>query len=135
MANLTPLLTLTKNETVFAVATFLILIRSSYRVAELAHGFNSKLANDQTTFIIFESAMMALALCILTFYHPGRYIGREGWKVSGWGKNSKLADARQPSPSMVDGDWTTRYGNAQQPTSKAYGSNEGDLYMREWPRQ
>jgi hypothetical protein len=104
-------------------------------VAELAHGFSSKLANDQTTFLIFESAMMALALCIMTAYHPGRFIGRDGWKYSGWGKNAKLPEIKQASPAMGNGDWTARYGNGQQPANKAYGPNESDIYMREWPRQ
>jgi hypothetical protein len=85
--------------------------------------------------MIFESAMMAFALCIMTSYHPGRYIGRDGWKVSGWGKKSKVLEAqKQPSPAMGNGDWTARYGNGQ-PANKAYAQNERDIYMRELPRQ
>jgi hypothetical protein len=60
------------------------MVRSAFRVSELAHGFRSKLANDQTAFIILESCVMVFATFLLTAFHPGRYIGAE-WKVSGWG--------------------------------------------------
>lgn len=79
--------------------------------------------------------MMAFALSIMTGYYPGRFIGRDGWKLSGWGKKSKALEAKQPSPAMGNGDWMARYGNGQPTANKAYGPNEGDIYMREWPRQ
>jgi hypothetical protein len=60
------------------------MVRSAFRVAELAHGFRSKLANNQTAFIILESCVMVFATFLLTAFHPGRYIGEE-WKNSGWG--------------------------------------------------
>jgi hypothetical protein len=72
------------SRTAFAVATVLILIRSCFRVAELAHGFHGKLANDQVIFMIFEGGVMILATFLLTAFAPGRYIGKE-WKNSGWG--------------------------------------------------
>jgi hypothetical protein len=101
----------------------------------LAHGFSSKLANNQITFMIFESAVMVLALCIMTVYHPGRFIGRDGWKLSGWGKNAKVLETKQPSPAMDADDWTAQHDNEQPTANKAYGPNEGDIYMREWPHQ
>jgi hypothetical protein len=66
------------------LATILILTRSCFRVAELAHGFNGKLANDQVIFMILEGGVMILATFLLTAFAPGRYIGSE-WKNSGWG--------------------------------------------------
>jgi hypothetical protein len=56
-----------------------------FRVAELAHGFNGKLANDQITFMILEGGMMILATLLLTAFSPGQYVGRKNWKNSGWG--------------------------------------------------
>ncbi|KAF5877700.1 putative rta1 domain protein [Botrytis fragariae] len=65
------------------VATVLILIRSIFRVAELAKGFQSKLANEEIPFMILESAVMISATTIMTIFHPGLII-RGKWKESGW---------------------------------------------------
>jgi hypothetical protein len=70
-----------------------------FRVAELAHGFNGKLANDQITFMILEGGMMILATLLLTVFPPGRFIGRADWKNSGWGykKNGSAFSLERPS--------------------------------------
>ncbi|KAL8739814.1 MAG: hypothetical protein Q9190_007419 [Brigantiaea leucoxantha] len=62
------------------VATFTIYIRSIYRVAELQGGFDGSLANDQTTFIILESVMVAIATIALTTTHPGLIFGKN-WSL------------------------------------------------------
>ncbi|KAI9678491.1 MAG: hypothetical protein M1829_002089 [Trizodia sp. TS-e1964] len=54
-----------------AAATVFILVRSSFRVAELSQGFTSDLANDQITFSILEGAMVSLSVILLTVFHPG----------------------------------------------------------------
>ncbi|KAF2446176.1 RTA1-domain-containing protein [Karstenula rhodostoma CBS 690.94] len=54
------------------VATLLIFIRSVYRVAELWDGFQSHLANDEVTFMIFEGPLIIIALMMMTAFHPGR---------------------------------------------------------------
>lgn len=65
------------------LATVLILIRSIFRVAELAKGFQSKLANEEVPFMILEGAAMILATTIMTIFHPGLII-KGKWKESGW---------------------------------------------------
>ncbi|TGO82808.1 hypothetical protein BPOR_0754g00030 [Botrytis porri] len=65
------------------VATVLILIRSIFRVAELAKGFQSKLANEEMPFMILEGAVMIMATTIMTIFHPGLII-KGNWKESGW---------------------------------------------------
>ena len=67
-----------------AFATLAILIRSSFRVAELSEGFGSELANNEVTFMILEGGMVAIAVILLTFMHPGLVFERKGWKASGW---------------------------------------------------
>lgn len=67
-----------------SLATIFVLIRSIFRVAELWKGFDSKLANDEILFVIFESCMIMLAVAMLTLFHPGTVLGRE-WSDSGWG--------------------------------------------------
>ena len=82
----------------FAIATFFILVRSLFRVAELAHGFSGKLANDQITFMILEGGMMILATTFLTAFPPGQFLGRDEWKHSGWGykKSSGALSLEKP---------------------------------------
>lgn len=63
----------------FTVAFFFILIRSCFRVAELAHGFQGKLANEEIPFMILEGGMMIGAIILMTIFHPGCYIGKD-WK-------------------------------------------------------
>jgi RTA1 like protein len=52
-------------------ATVTIFIRSSYRIAELAGGFNSSLfTSDEALFMILEGLMIVIATSCLTFLHP-----------------------------------------------------------------
>ena len=48
-----------------------ILIRSSYRVAELTGGFHGKLWNSQVYFMVLDGTMVAIASIFLTIFHPG----------------------------------------------------------------
>ncbi|PMD45665.1 hypothetical protein L207DRAFT_419735 [Hyaloscypha variabilis F] len=65
-------------------ATVLILIRSAYRIALYARGFDGDVATDQRLFGTFETAAMFVALLKMTASPPGWFMGREGWKLDGW---------------------------------------------------
>ncbi|MCJ1400629.1 hypothetical protein MMC11_003837 [Xylographa trunciseda] len=54
-----------------AAATLAILIRSTFRVAELSQGFHGVLANQEITYMILEGAMVVIATTLLTVFHPG----------------------------------------------------------------
>ncbi|KAL2062845.1 hypothetical protein VTL71DRAFT_5917 [Oculimacula yallundae] len=104
----------------FAFATGFILIRSCFRVAELVHGFRSKLANDEALFMFLEGGMIILATLIMTVFHPGRYFRREMWKESG---SSRLKNGWS-SPEL----WKT----------ESAGSSVHRMYenvSRPWPLQ
>ncbi|KIW77111.1 hypothetical protein Z517_09557 [Fonsecaea pedrosoi CBS 271.37] len=58
-----------------AISTLAILIRCSFRVAELSKGFSSALANDEVKFMVLDGAMMALAVSVLCIGHPGPALG------------------------------------------------------------
>jgi hypothetical protein len=62
-------------KTAIALAIATILIRCSFRVAELSEGFKGKVANNEVLFIIFEGVMMAICVCVLTVAHPGVTLG------------------------------------------------------------
>jgi hypothetical protein len=75
---------LSKITTVYFSATVLILIRSAYRIALYARGFDGDVATDQRLFGTFETAAMFVALLKMTASPPGWFMGREGWKLDGW---------------------------------------------------
>ncbi|KAJ5497662.1 hypothetical protein N7453_006713 [Penicillium expansum] len=61
-------------------AVLTILIRSSFRVAELQGGFHSKLANDEIALMILEGAMISIACICLTGLHPALLVGKN-WRT------------------------------------------------------
>jgi hypothetical protein len=68
-----------------AIATVTIFIRSTYRVAELSQGFHGKLANQETTFMILEGAMIIIGVTAITILHPYfAFGGPEGWTGAAW---------------------------------------------------
>lgn len=73
-------------------STIFILIRSCFRVAELAKGFDGRLANEEVPFMILEGSMITLATGIMTVFHPGRAFGAK-WKDAGWNwKKARMSD-------------------------------------------
>ncbi|KAJ5345165.1 hypothetical protein N7452_003169 [Penicillium brevicompactum] len=62
-----------------ATAVLTILIRSTFRVAELQGGFSSSLANDEIALMILEGAMISIACICLTALHPALLVGK-GWR-------------------------------------------------------
>ncbi|KZV67665.1 hypothetical protein PENSPDRAFT_635398 [Peniophora sp. CONT] len=56
--------------------TFLIFVRSVYRSAELAGGFDGPITHNEKLFIIFDAVMILLALSTLVILHPSRLLIR-----------------------------------------------------------
>lgn len=111
-------------ELALAVVTILILVRSSYRCAELAGGFRGKLANEEAPFMVFEGVMMLLTCLCLTVWHPG-------WVMKGrWGRTTGKAQDIEGSELMglgvggkIDGveDGTKGYVNIDVSERKRLG--------------
>jgi hypothetical protein len=53
------------------LGTLTITIRSCFRVAELSGGFRGSLANNKSTFMVLEGAMIGVASLCMTSLHPG----------------------------------------------------------------
>jgi len=54
-----------------SLSTILILIRSIYRVVEMAQGWEGDLIKDQTLFFVLEGVMVIAAVIVLNVFHPG----------------------------------------------------------------
>lgn len=57
-------------------AVVLVLVRSIYRLIELADGWSSKLAVKEIYFMILEALMISLASCVISVISPGVAYGR-----------------------------------------------------------
>ena len=81
----------------FLVALFLagmsIFVRSVFRCAELSDGFDSALANNEVTFMVLEGTVIILACGLLTVFHPGFVMGREGWAIANWKRAPKAFES------------------------------------------
>jgi hypothetical protein len=75
------------------LATVAILVRSTYRVAELWQGFSGELWNNERDFMILDGAMISFAVLLLTVFHPGPAF-REQWHAANWSFRS------QPPPKV-----------------------------------
>jgi len=51
-----------------------ILIRSIYRTAELADGWNGTIITTEIYFDIFDAGMVTLAMFTMNFFHPGYFL-------------------------------------------------------------
>ncbi|KAJ7897821.1 RTA1-like protein, partial [Mycena leptocephala] len=58
-----------------AFSTFVLFVRSIYRIIELATGWHGKVIETQIYFNIFDGAMVILAIYTLNIAHPGLLLG------------------------------------------------------------
>lgn len=90
------------------LATVAILARSIFRAAELWEGFEGKLWNSETDFLILDGAMIALAVLLLSALHPGMAFGSEQWHAANWslrtgkGKPVSVRASKESSGSVSD---------------------------------
>lgn len=66
-------------DTALAVGTIGIIVRSSYRIAELQAGFHSQIFNQQILFMFLEGTVMSIVSIALTAFHPGLVFG-DKWR-------------------------------------------------------
>ncbi|KAK7690655.1 hypothetical protein QCA50_005754 [Cerrena zonata] len=57
-----------------AIIAGCLIIRGIYRIIELADGFDGRVIKTQIYFIIFDGAMVLVAMLTLNVFHPGRML-------------------------------------------------------------
>jgi hypothetical protein len=66
---------------VLATSTITIMIRSVFRLIEMAQGWDGELAGNETMFFVLEGVMVIVAVGILNIWHPGMAM-REAYHVA-----------------------------------------------------
>ncbi|KAI0346926.1 RTA1-domain-containing protein [Trametopsis cervina] len=78
-------------------STLVLFIRSVYRTAELADGWNGRIIATQVYFNVLDGGMVVLAIYTLNFVHPGLWLGlapRTEDKLVEGAEMSNLTDSR-----------------------------------------
>ncbi|KAI2623814.1 hypothetical protein GGS21DRAFT_334852 [Xylaria nigripes] len=65
----------------FTIATILVVLRTSYRIVQIAEGFESSIAQSETLFLILDGAVMLLATILLLLCFPPRVLGTSWTKL------------------------------------------------------
>ena len=83
------------------LATVAILARSIFRAAELWEGFEGKLWNSETDFLVLDGAMVALAVVLLSALHPGPAFGGQ-WHAANWSLRTGKGKKKESSSSSSE---------------------------------
>lgn len=83
-----------------AIATVAVFVRSVFRCVELSQGFGGKLAGNEITYMVLEGAMIALAVVVLTFFHPG-WVWNTYWTEASWHVRSSSYSSPSASSKSV----------------------------------
>ncbi|KAI8624853.1 hypothetical protein F5Y19DRAFT_284533 [Xylariaceae sp. FL1651] len=75
--------------TVFTIATTLIVLRTAYRIVEIAEGFQSSIAQAEELFLVLDGAAMLVAAILLLAYFPARALG-QSWSQTSARKLSQI---------------------------------------------
>ncbi|EGU88774.1 hypothetical protein FOXB_00696 [Fusarium oxysporum f. sp. conglutinans Fo5176] len=75
-----------------SIAFVAIIIRCIYRIPEMATGWGSDLMKDEITFLIFDGAMVLVAIFLVTVFHPANYFP----KLSKKGRNKEMRQSAIP---------------------------------------
>lgn len=90
-----------------SLSTICILIRSIFRVVEMAEGWSGALMANETLFFILEGVMVVIAVVILNIFHPG-WCFADGYNVSknpsyksDPGSEAELGSTNRKQPMMA----------------------------------
>ncbi|KAI5923183.1 RTA1 like protein-domain-containing protein [Camillea tinctor] len=82
---------------VFSIATVLLILRTAYRIVNVAEGFESSIAQDETLFLVLDGAMVLIATVLLLTFFPARAFG-QSWSQTSARRLSQV-QAQPPHPA------------------------------------
>jgi hypothetical protein len=74
----------------FTIATTLVVIRTAYRIVQIAEGFSSSIAQAEILFLVLDGGIMLIAAILLLACFPARALGQS------WSQTSVRRLSRKP---------------------------------------
>jgi hypothetical protein len=66
------------------VASFFIMVRSIFRIAEYVQGHDGALLMTETYLYIFDTTLTFLAMLLFNIFHPSKITSKNSSKSGGW---------------------------------------------------
>ncbi|CAJ2503031.1 Uu.00g104250.m01.CDS01 [Anthostomella pinea] len=85
----------------FSLATILLVVRTAYRVVEIAEGFDSSIAQDEVLFLVLDGVMVLIATLLLLGFFPARAFGQSWLQTSSRRLSQTPPRPLRPSPAQL----------------------------------
>ncbi len=76
-----------------------MLVRCTFRIAELSQGFQGHIWNDEVDYMVLEGAMISICVIMLTVGHPGFSFG-EHYKATDF--KVRVKSSKEPNDSTQE---------------------------------
>ncbi|KAI0186783.1 RTA1 like protein-domain-containing protein [Xylaria flabelliformis] len=85
----------------FTVATALVILRTAYRILQVAEGFQSPIAQAEVLFLVLDGGAMHVATTLLLVFYPARALGLS-WSETSFRKLSRQTRRiTRPEPARL----------------------------------
>ncbi|KAI0453451.1 RTA1 like protein-domain-containing protein [Xylaria acuta] len=85
----------------FTVATALVILRTAYRILQVAEGFQSTIAQAETLFLVLDAGAVHIAATLLLAFFPARVLG-QSWPETSFRRLSRQTRRMtRPEPARL----------------------------------
>ncbi|KAI3318036.1 hypothetical protein HD806DRAFT_354402 [Xylariaceae sp. AK1471] len=85
----------------FTVATILVVIRTAYRIVQIAEGFQSSIAQAEILLLVLDGVAMLIAVILLLACFPARALGQSWSQTSARRLSRKPPQPIRPAPAQL----------------------------------
>ncbi|KAI0446225.1 hypothetical protein F4803DRAFT_59409 [Xylaria telfairii] len=85
----------------FSVAAALVILRTAYRILEVAEGFRSSIAQAEVLFMVLDGAAMLIAIILLLAFFPARALGQSWSETSIRQLSRQTRRMTRPEPARL----------------------------------
>ncbi|OJD17582.1 hypothetical protein AJ78_02333 [Emergomyces pasteurianus Ep9510] len=87
-----------------AISFFVLFVRCTYRIAEMAGGWSNHIMQDEISFVILEGVMCIIAAILLTTFHPGTHFPQMRTDYQKQNNQFSMVKPQQTEASYVEID-------------------------------
>ncbi|KAI1750805.1 hypothetical protein F4782DRAFT_532090 [Xylaria castorea] len=85
----------------FTVATVLVILRTAYRILQVAEGFQSSIAQAEALFLVLDGGAMQIAITLLLAFFPARALGQSWPETSLRRLSRQTRRMTRPEPARL----------------------------------